>query len=71
VPEPAPFEAIAVAASATEVPPALVEQLAEDGRLVLPLRETLVRVRRAPDGHVTEPLVPARFVPLVTGFRPT
>lgn len=69
VPERAPFDAIAVAATATAVPPALVEQLAEDGRLVLPLRELLVRVRRAPGGPVTESLVPVRFVPLVTGFR--
>ena len=54
----APFDAIAVAASAAVLPSALVEQLAPKGRLVLPLGEMLVRV---------EALAPVRFVPLVSG----
>jgi protein-L-isoaspartate(D-aspartate) O-methyltransferase len=58
VPDRAPFDAIAVAASAAVLPSALVEQLAPKGRLVLPLGETLVRV---------EALAPVRFVPLVSG----
>jgi protein-L-isoaspartate(D-aspartate) O-methyltransferase len=65
-PDRAPFDAIAVAAAAEVVPPALGEQLAPDGRLVLPLGEHLVRVT---DGGIEE-LTPARFVPLVTGFSP-
>jgi protein-L-isoaspartate(D-aspartate) O-methyltransferase len=36
-PEEAPFDAILVAAATPQVPPALVEQLAENGRLVLPV----------------------------------
>ena len=63
VPERSPFDAIAVAAAARTIPPALVEQLAPGGRLVLPLQDRLVLVS---DGQVTT-LVPARFVPLVTG----
>jgi protein-L-isoaspartate(D-aspartate) O-methyltransferase len=65
VPDRAPFDAIAVAAAAREIPRALLEQLAPGGRLVLPLADRLVLVH---EGQVTT-LVPARFVPLVTGFR--
>jgi protein-L-isoaspartate(D-aspartate) O-methyltransferase len=66
VPGRAPFDAIAVAAAATTVPRPLVEQLAPGGRMVLPVREQLVLVS---GGRVT-PLLPARFVPLVSGFPP-
>jgi protein-L-isoaspartate(D-aspartate) O-methyltransferase len=64
VPERAPFDGIAVAASAAELPGALVEQLSPRGRMVLPLGETLVRV--TPDRR-TETLARVRFVPLVSG----
>jgi protein-L-isoaspartate(D-aspartate) O-methyltransferase len=64
VPERAPFDSIAVAAAAPSIPPALVEQLAAGGRLVLPVRDQLVLV----SGSTTTPLLPARFVPLVTDF---
>jgi len=66
VPGRAPFDAIAVAAAAPSVPRALVEQLAPGGRMVLPVRDQLVLV----SGSGTRPLLPARFVPLVTGFPP-
>lgn len=66
----APYDAISVAATADgEVPPALVEQLAEAGRIVAPLRsggrERLVLLRRTSDGMVAEDLEAVRFVPLV------
>jgi len=66
VPELAPFDGIAVTATADEEPPAaLLEQLKPGAPLVIPLRrgrhEHLVRVR---DGR-EEQLVPVRFVPLV------
>ncbi|MDY0059200.1 MAG: protein-L-isoaspartate(D-aspartate) O-methyltransferase [Myxococcota bacterium] len=70
-PEEAPFDAILVTAAPTEVPPALVTQLAPGGRLVLPVgerwsRQVLVRLRRAPTGELTrEELFPVSFVPLV------
>ena len=69
VPEEAPFAGIAVAAAAPGVPPALYAQLAEGGRLVVPVgprrEQRLVAVRRSPDGPAALAGVPFRFVPLV------
>ena len=71
-PEHAPYDRIMVTAGAPDVPPALVEQLAEDGVMILPigsdpLAQDLVRVRRTADGHAIERLIGVRFVPLVAG----
>jgi protein-L-isoaspartate(D-aspartate) O-methyltransferase len=68
----APYDAILVAAGGPEVPLPLAEQLAPDGRLLIPLGQrggkqvlTLVeRVGRTPELRLT-PLGSARFVPLV------
>lgn len=69
VPERAPFDAIAVAAAAPSVPPALYAQLAEGGRLVLPRGsrwgQDLVLVVRTEEGPRERASVPCRFVPLV------
>jgi protein-L-isoaspartate(D-aspartate) O-methyltransferase len=70
VPAEAPFDATCVSAGAPDVPPALVEQLALGGRLVVPVGEAdgqrLVRVRRLPSGVVQrDDLGSVRFVPLV------
>ncbi|MDP9066950.1 MAG: protein-L-isoaspartate(D-aspartate) O-methyltransferase [Actinomycetota bacterium] len=70
VPEEAPFDAIVVSAAATEVPPALQDQLAEGGRLVIPVKgassdEVLLFVRRGGSVERIALLTPARFVPLV------
>ena len=69
VPERAPFDAIAVAAAAPGVPPALYEQLTVGGRLVLPRGgrwgQELVLVERTPEGAVERRSVSCRFVPLV------
>lgn len=69
-PATAPFDAVAVAAAAPEVPPALLEQLAPGGRLVIPLgdsrHQSMVRVRMAADGPQREVLGGVRFVPLVS-----
>lgn len=70
LPEHAPFDAIAVAAAAPEVPRALLEQLAPGGRLVIPIgteegRQTLMRVTRQTSGFLEEALADVRFVPLV------
>lgn len=72
LPERAPFDAIAVAAAALEIPPALEAQLAPGGRLVIPVGESLVRVERtATGGRRVRLLAAARFVPLVAGvFTP-
>jgi protein-L-isoaspartate(D-aspartate) O-methyltransferase len=68
----APFDAIVMAAAATQVPDALVEQLAPGGRLVLPVgtrEQHLVLVERTPEGIVQRTLDPVRFVPLLPGAQ--
>ena len=67
-PEAAPFDAIMVTAAPDHVPPALVGQLREGGRLVLPVGrffQDLIRIRRTPKGTQRESLLPVRFVPMV------
>jgi protein-L-isoaspartate(D-aspartate) O-methyltransferase len=69
VPDRAPFDAIAVAAAAPSVPPALYEQLDDGGRLVVPRGsrrgQDLVLVVRTAEGPVERRSIPCRFVPLV------
>ena len=62
----APFDAIVVTAAAEEVSPAWEAQLADRGRLVVPLgsRDVAVALERRGDDVVTVASVPARFVPL-------
>jgi protein-L-isoaspartate(D-aspartate) O-methyltransferase len=66
-----PFDAILVAAAASVVPQLLLEQLAEGGRLVMPVgvpgEQTLMLLRRTADGITEEPLQRVSFVPLVDG----
>jgi len=69
-PEYAPYDAIVVAAGGPHVPPALQQQLAVDGRLIMPVGkrkgQRLVLVRReGPEAFIRESLVTVRFVPLV------
>ncbi len=65
----APYDAILVAAAGPDIPAPLVDQLADGGRLVLPLdtgeEQQLVRVRKNPGGPITEVIGPANFVPLL------
>ena len=63
----APWDAINVAASARgEIPRALTDQLAPEGRLVLPVGDELVLVRRRGDGTLERHGAGAvRFVPLI------
>ncbi|HLK56241.1 MAG TPA: protein-L-isoaspartate(D-aspartate) O-methyltransferase [Chthonomonadaceae bacterium] len=66
----APYDRILVAASSPHVPPALIEQLAPNGRLLLPVGpsgvQTLTLVTKNTDGEVnTELLGPCAFVPLI------
>ncbi len=74
-PDRAPFEAIAVAAAAPGIPPALVDQLALDGRIVIPRgsrsTQQLVLAVRTHAGLAERASMPCRFVPLVGagGFR--
>jgi protein-L-isoaspartate(D-aspartate) O-methyltransferase len=72
-PEQAPFDAIAVAAGAREVPQALKQQLKEGGRAIIPVGlsvhfQQLKRITRlSPDDYAEEDLIPVRFVPLIGG----
>jgi protein-L-isoaspartate(D-aspartate) O-methyltransferase len=69
VPEEAPFDAIAVAAAAPELPQSLYEQLKLRGRLVVPVGgprgQRLETVVRTPEGPAVVRSVPCRFVPLL------
>jgi protein-L-isoaspartate(D-aspartate) O-methyltransferase len=74
-PEEAPFEAIVVTAAAESVPPALVEQLAPGGRLVMPVgdqlsNQDLLLLEKDSAGKVTSrQILPVRFVPFLRGPR--
>jgi protein-L-isoaspartate(D-aspartate) O-methyltransferase len=67
-----PFDRIIVTAAAETIPDALVNQLADDGIMVLPLGpkngpQHIVRLRRTKGGIEREDLIAVRFVPLVEG----
>jgi len=67
-PDAAPFDAILVTAAAPRVPEPLVEQLADEGRLVIPLGEQwqeLYVFHNTAGGVVQEAVIPVRFVPMV------
>jgi protein-L-isoaspartate(D-aspartate) O-methyltransferase len=69
VPGRAPFDAIAVHATAPAPPPALIDQLADGGRLVVPIAgdeaDMLTLLRRAGEAVEEEVIGPCRFVPLI------
>ena len=71
-PEEAPFDRIIVTAAGAEVPEALLRQLKQGGRLIMPvgvsaLEQHLQIYRRSKDGIVKQDDLPVRFVPLVEG----
>jgi protein-L-isoaspartate(D-aspartate) O-methyltransferase len=72
-PEEAPFDAIIVTAAPEEMPPALPQQLAIGGRLVLPIgprgdSQMLWRCVKRADGSLEmERKLPVAFVPMVPG----
>ena len=76
LPEEAPFDRIVVTAAAPTPPAPLLEQLAEGGRLVVPIGpaggdQVLVVVTRTAAGLHAVESIPCRFVPLVgeSGYR--
>jgi protein-L-isoaspartate(D-aspartate) O-methyltransferase len=68
-PERAPYDAIACHATAPAPPPALLAQLVDGGRLVLPIAaaeaDMLTLLRRKGEGVEQETIGPCRFVPLI------
>lgn len=69
-PERAPFDGIIVTAAASEVPQSLLEQLADKGRLVIPVgedKQVLQLIKRNGDNFITRNMGEVKFVPLVKG----
>ena len=68
--EQAPFDAIVVTAAASHIPPPLIEQLKNGGRMIVPVGsrfmvQQLVLVEKDLQGEVvTRQILPVRFVPL-------
>jgi protein-L-isoaspartate(D-aspartate) O-methyltransferase len=63
----APFDAITVAAALDHIPPPLISQLREGGRMVMPIGNTqdqqLLLVEKYADGLRRRAICPVRFVP--------
>jgi protein-L-isoaspartate(D-aspartate) O-methyltransferase len=69
-PEEAPFDAIIITAAPEHVPPALKDQLADRGRLVIPVGSStqyIHRIVRRGDDFEDDGLIAVRFVPLTGG----
>ncbi|SJL85012.1 protein-L-isoaspartate(D-aspartate) O-methyltransferase [Vibrio palustris] len=65
-----PFDAIIVTAAADNIPQALIDQLADHGRLVIPVgneQQQLYKVVRQGGTYLSQPVEEVRFVPLVSG----
>ena len=72
VPERAPYDRIMVTAAAETIPEALLQELADDGVMVLPLGphagpQQLVKLTKGEQGIKQEDLIGVRFVPLLPG----
>jgi protein-L-isoaspartate(D-aspartate) O-methyltransferase len=69
LPQHSPFAAIVVSAAAPRVPEALLHQLSEGGKLVVPVGEhedqVLQVLRRTPDGFTSRSVCSCKFVPLI------
>ena len=68
----APFDAIIVTAAAEYIPPPLIEQLKDGGKMIIPvgspfLNQTLILVEKNGEGITTTSLLPVRFVPFTRG----
>ncbi|HEX3440332.1 MAG TPA: protein-L-isoaspartate(D-aspartate) O-methyltransferase [Pseudolabrys sp.] len=72
VPEKAPYDRIIVTAATPEVPQALLDQLTDDGVMLLPLGpqdgpQNIVKLTKTQTGLAREDLIAVRFVPLLHG----
>ena len=72
VPERAPYDRIMVTAAAETIPEQLVDELADNGVMLLPLgphdgAQRLVKMTKSKDGIRQEDLIGVRFVPLLPG----
>ncbi|NLG35486.1 MAG: protein-L-isoaspartate(D-aspartate) O-methyltransferase [Lentisphaerae bacterium] len=69
-PEHAPFDAIVVTAAAPHIPPPLIKQLKDGGRMILPVgsrfrTQQLVLVEKRNGRITTRNILPVRFVPFI------
>ncbi len=65
-----PYSAIIVTAAASEIPQQLLNQLADGGKLIIPVGEqaqVLKLIRREGDNFIKQRIEAVRFVPLVPG----
>lgn len=73
MPEYAPYDGIMVTAAPAGIPLALVDQLQEGGRMVLPVgpdrEQVLVKVTKTADGYEKEMLEQVVFVPMLGGVQ--
>jgi protein-L-isoaspartate(D-aspartate) O-methyltransferase len=72
VPGRAPYDRIMVTAAAEQIPEALLDQLAADGVMVLPLGphagpQSIIKLTKTKEGLAREILIGVRFVPLLPG----
>lgn len=70
--EHAPFDAIVVTAAAEYIPPPLIEQLKDGGRMIIPVGsafrvQQLMLVEKNGDKISSQSLMPVRFVPFTSG----
>ncbi|MFT5540901.1 MAG: protein-L-isoaspartate(D-aspartate) O-methyltransferase [Glaciecola sp.] len=66
----APFDGIIVTAAAAKLPQALLEQLNDGGRLIIPVgdeQQSLKCIDRKGEEFIEKTIEPVRFVPLVAG----
>ena len=72
LPDQAPFDAIMVTAASPDIPPALVDQLAPGGRMIIPVgtqggAQNLVLLIKSSNGEIIKKnVLPVSFVPLVS-----
>ena len=72
VPARAPYDRIIVTAAAEQVPQTLLDQLADDGVMILPVgrhggSQHIIKLTKSKTGIAREELIPVRFVPLLPG----
>lgn len=72
LPDQAPFDRIIVSAACEDIPALLMQQLADDGVMVLPVgpsnsTQTILRVQKTAEGAEYTEFQDVRFVPLVEG----
>ena len=72
VPARAPYDRIVVTAAAEHLPQTLIDQLADDGVMILPLgphggSQHIIKLTKSTTGIARENLIAVRFVPLLPG----